>query len=716
MPWRRCPPLPPPRRLRPLVLVGRAVVVGLLAALLLHTCGRGAAPQVRIARDGVGTATPPPAVSGQNHRVSVTVAAGMDVRQVAWSPRTPASGLRTREEPQSPPARHGGSATRWPRLLWPAAALLAGAAALFAAAIRRPPRKDMAGGAPTLSASIAGRNAARPPPRPATHPRRATRLAAGLDPAALLDPPAVATLAHALQHAPLAAGFGIGCQVQSCGDALYQASLDPGLRLEEGGQAGGAALPAAAAVIGAYLTAKPGVGNGLADLLYFAPKYRRQMRRLDPRAIKMHRKLGEGSFGEVFYATLTHPISGRQEPLVLKRARQFGQAEVWMNQRVSRAVPGVCAEMIDSFETKPTWEERPSALGFGTTGKKELWLAFAYEGDFTLAHYLAQADFPFNLEAAVLGRPLSGPQTVVRRMVTIREIMRQLAGKAAALHGIGIVHRDFKPENCIVRRAGGLAIIDLGSAADLRTGTNYFPREYVLDPRYVGPEMTVMSSSTAAPPPAPLALAFAPVLWALESPDRFDVYSLGVMFLQMCFAKLRSDRELTEFNAALADTYRHDLQAWRDAEERRRRWDFADGFQLLDLDGGAGWELLKAMLRPQPPSRPTAAAVAASRFVTGVPEVHFAPLEGAATAVQAGVRQQFKRLNKASLLSEAQLDDMLAGEWGHNVRGGLSRTLAWWQGCKRAVSVRAARFPRPKVFDWLADRLQTALRRRGRDP
>lgn len=46
----------------------------------------------------------------------------------------------------------------------------------------------------------------------------------------------------------------------------------------------------------------------------------------------------------------------------------------------------------------------------------------------------------------------------------------------------------------------------------------------------------------------------------------------GVMFLQMCFAKLRSDRELTEFNAALADTYRHDLQAWRDAEERRRRW------------------------------------------------------------------------------------------------------------------------------------------------
>lgn len=44
------------------------------------------------------------------------------------------------------PARHGGSATRWPRLLWPAAALLAGAAALFAAAIRRPPRKDMAGG------------------------------------------------------------------------------------------------------------------------------------------------------------------------------------------------------------------------------------------------------------------------------------------------------------------------------------------------------------------------------------------------------------------------------------------------------------------------------------------------------------------------------------------------------------------------------------------
>ena len=37
-------------------------------------------------------------------------------------------------------------------------------------------------------------------------------------------------------------------------------------------------------------------------------------------------------------------------------------------------------------------------------------------------------------------------------------------------------------------KAPGVQLIDLGAAADLRTGTNYQPDESILDPTYAAPE------------------------------------------------------------------------------------------------------------------------------------------------------------------------------------------------------------------------------------
>jgi serine/threonine protein kinase len=57
--------------------------------------------------------------------------------------------------------------------------------------------------------------------------------------------------------------------------------------------------------------------------------------------------------------------------------------------------------------------------------------------------------------------------------------------------------RDVKPLNVIAsERDARLKLIDLGAAADLRTGTNYSPEESILDPMYCPPEQ-VSSISVA---------------------------------------------------------------------------------------------------------------------------------------------------------------------------------------------------------------------------
>ncbi|RZR88257.1 hypothetical protein BHM03_00015810 [Ensete ventricosum] len=92
------------------------------------------------------------------------------------------------------------------------------------------------------------------------------------------------------------------------------------------------------------------------------------------------------------------------------------------------------------------------------------------------------------------------------------------------------------PINCVFAGARTFKIIDLGAAADLRVGINYIPKEFLLDPRYLqyaAPEQYIMSTQTPSAPSAPVATALSPVLWQLNLPDRFDIYSVGLIFLQM---------------------------------------------------------------------------------------------------------------------------------------------------------------------------------------
>uniref|UniRef100_A0A0C9RX63 non-specific serine/threonine protein kinase n=1 Tax=Wollemia nobilis TaxID=56998 RepID=A0A0C9RX63_9CONI len=379
----------------------------------------------------------------------------------------------------------------------------------------------------------------------------------------------------------LGVGVGLPCTVMECGDIVYRSTLprSDGIIIT----APGVFL---ALLTASYLWATPGVAPGFWDMFvlaaferFFRPSYKKD-------DFVIEKKLGEGAFGVVYRSSLAKKTRGKADALVVKKASEYGAVEIWMNERVRRACRASCADFIHGF------------LESSTKGKgEEYWLVWRYEGDATLSDLMLSKDFPYNVERMILGEAENVPKGIERENRIIQTIMRQFLFALDGLHSTGIVHRDIKPQNIIFSQESRIfKIIDLGAAADLRVGINYIPKEFLLDPRYAAPEQYIMSTQTPSAPPPPVAAALSPVLWQMNVPDRFDIYSAGLIFLQMAFPTLRTDSSLIQFNRQLKRCG-YDMVAWRESVEPRASPEIRRGFELLDLDGGIGWELLLSMVR-----------------------------------------------------------------------------------------------------------------------
>lgn len=74
------------------------------------------------------------------------------------------------------------------------------------------------------------------------------------------------------------------------------------------------------------------------------------------------------------------------------------------------------------------------------------------------------------------------------------------------------------------------------------------------------------------------------LLLQLNSPDLFDMYSAGIVLMQMAVPNLRSSAGLKNFNLEIKNCG-YDLNKWR--EKTRTKPDLT----ILDLDSGRGWDL-----------------------------------------------------------------------------------------------------------------------------
>ncbi|RLN00351.1 serine/threonine-protein kinase STN8, chloroplastic [Panicum miliaceum] len=359
-----------------------------------------------------------------------------------------------------------------------------------------------------------------------------------------------------------------------------------------------------------YLTARPGVLSGAVDAYVLAPLQLALDSALGRRSLKMSdfvvgERIGEGSFGVVFFGAVVpkngavvEERSGRartslqnddryKEKVILKKikvgtvgAKECGDYEEWFNYRVARAAPETCADFLGSFVADKTKSE------FVKGGK---WLVWKFEGDRTLANYLNDRGFPSNLEQLMFGRALRGLGTLERDALVVKQVMRQLVTSLKRIHGTGIVHRDIKPSNLVVTRRGQVKLIDFGAATDLRIGKNYVPDRTLLDPDYCPPELYVLPEETPEPPPEPIAAILSPILWQLNNPDLFDMYSAGIVLMQMAIPTLRTQSGLKNFNSELRSAG-YDLNKWRQSTRRR------PDLQILDLDSGRGWDLATKLI------------------------------------------------------------------------------------------------------------------------
>lgn len=122
--------------------------------------------------------------------------------------------------------------------------------------------------------------------------------------------------------------------------------------------------------------------------------------------------------------------------------------------------------------------------------------------------YIAMEHFPAGDLRQRLKQPIAPEMAVA--------YLRQMAAALEAIHGVGVLHRDLKPGNVMLRANNTLALIDFGLAKQLKldidiTGTG----QIFGTPYYMSPEQGHGS----------------------ETDERSDLYSLGVIFHEMLTGK-----------------------------------------------------------------------------------------------------------------------------------------------------------------------------------
>lgn len=275
--------------------------------------------------------------------------------------------------------------------------------------------------------------------------------------------------------------------------------------------------------------------------------------------------------------------------------------------------------------------------GFQTkTG--EQWLVFRDDGKATAADYAKMA-----AEATTEGRAVGEwdfwdrfdkTRPIQRRLIFITKLLRGAFQGLAYIHSRGRLHQSLGPASIVINTTSerdamylNARLRDLAFSTDV-SGLAAFGGP-TLEDLWEG-RGSNLSSGTRDSAIDPAVAKLSEGLWrraamagARDSLSRRsfgiadDIYAGGLLLAYMVFVPLSEAGSIDgpSIQRLLETTFRLDIPAVREYCEADDRWSEAVNF--MNLDDGAGWQLLQAMLNPDYRLRPTVDAVLSHRFLTG---------------------------------------------------------------------------------------------------
>ncbi|XP_017244300.2 uncharacterized protein LOC108216132 [Daucus carota subsp. sativus] len=314
--------------------------------------------------------------------------------------------------------------------------------------------------------------------------------------------------------------------------------------------------------------------------------------------------VGEGSVKIRLYGgrVIQGPLRGTPVIFKVYPGRQVGGAESDM-----MAANELNAHTFLQSSSGTLCQNIQVLLGGFETKMGEQWLAFRDYGKYSAADY-ARIKSEKLSQDQTFWNPFEKEQLIKRRRFYIVKLLHDAISGLAYMHDHDRLHQSLGPASVVVnttaeKEAAYLIprLRDLAFSVDIRYSS-------------LGERPSTLSEGLWR-------RASAAGADSLMEKRAFgiadDIYEAGLLFAYLAFIPFceAGIMDSLSLQRLLESTFRLDLQAARDyclADDR-----FLEAVKFLDLGGGAGWELLQAMLNPDFRKRPIAEAVINHRFMTG---------------------------------------------------------------------------------------------------